>query len=288
MSTSDLLQRMPAVLIFSLGFTFLTGTVIASENSVGRIPFVISDENEVLVASQETSAISEQASSNWAGLSSLKFGEQEDTSSVGTPGSLAEVYLGRVAEKHKEARKTGGVLGLVAGTALVVGGFVIASDQDIEDAGSVGATFIVLGLAMDGLAIWRLKTPSRAEREFDNVLGIADPAQRERAGREALISLADDARTVRIMSGIVYAIFSAYFFIAQPSDSYYEYYEVGSLDNLMGASYGALALYTLATKSTEEKALQRYLEESKREQGMGLRLGVGPSGRVQVALVLSF
>lgn len=288
MSTSDLVQRMLPVLIFSLTFTFLTGPVIASENSVGRIPFLISDEDEVLVASQEASAIPEQASSNWAGLSSLKFGEQEDTSSVGTPGSLAEVYLGRVAEKHKEARKTGGVLGLVAGTALVVGGVAIASDQDIEDAGSVGATFIVLGLAMDGVAIWRLKTPSRAEREFDNVLGIADPVQRERVGREALISLADDARTGRIVGGISLAIFSAYFFIAQPSDSYYEYYEVGSLDNLMGAVYGGLALYTLVTKSTEEKALQRYLEESKQGERMGLGLGIDPSGRGRIALALSF
>ena len=288
MSTSDLVQRMLPVLIFSLTFTFLTGTIIASENSVGRIPFLISDEDEVLVASQEASAIPEQASSNWAGLSSLKFGEQEDTSSVGTPGSLAEVYLGRVAEKYKQARKTGGVLGLVAGTALVVGGVAIASDQDIEDAGSVGATFIVLGLVMDGVAIWRLKTPSRAEREFDNVLGIADPVQRERVGREALISLADDARTGRIVGGISLAIFSAYFFIAQPSDSYYEYYEVGSLDNLMGAVYGGLALYTLVTKSTEEKALQRYLEESKQGERMGLRLGIDPSGRGRIALALSF
>jgi len=287
MSTSDLVQRMLPVLILSLTFTFLTGTVIASENSVGRIPFLISDEDEVLVASQEASAIPGQASSNWAGLSSLKFGEQEDTSSLGTPGSLAEVYLGRVAEKHKEARKTGGVLGLVAGTALVVGGVAIASDQDIENAGSVGATFIVLGLAMDGVAIWRLKTPSRAEREFDNVLGIADPVQRERVGREALISLADDARTGRIVGGISLAIFSAYFFIAQPSDSYYEYYEVGSLDKLMGATYGARALNTLVTMSTEAPAVQRSFADSTQGARMGPRSGSAPTGTGRIALALS-
>lgn len=73
MSTSDLFQRIPTILIFSLTFTFLTSTVTASENSIGRIPFLISNEDEVLVASQEASAIREQASSNWAGLSSLKF-----------------------------------------------------------------------------------------------------------------------------------------------------------------------------------------------------------------------
>ena len=57
------------------------------------------------------------------------------------------------------------------------------------------------------------------------------------------------------------------------------------------ATLGSMAYFALMiviSESPEEIAFQKYLEESKQGQEVGLRLGIDPSGRVRVALVLSF
>ncbi len=288
MSTSDLFQRMPAVLIFSLGFTFLTSTVTASENSIGRTPFLISNEDEVSVASQEASAIPEQASSNWAGLSSLKFGEQEDTSSVGTPGSLAEVYLKRLAGEQAWAKM--GWAGLLGGALLTAAGVYMFTTATLEGQGYAavaGAGLIGSGLLMGGVGLYYMDCRGRVERQIDRLLNITDPVQRERVGHETLASLAHGARVARIAFAVSIAGFAAaggYIFLNEyggfPLQTVLTFATLGSM------AYFALKILT--AESPEEIAFQKYLEENKQGQKVGLRLGIDPSGGVRVALVFSF
>jgi len=56
----------------------------------------------------------------------------------------------------------------------------------------------------------------------------------------------------------------------------------------MGSIFGAIALYELIKKSSEEKTLQRYLEESKKENRTGIRWGIDPYGNGRIALLFSF
>jgi len=286
MSTSDLVQRMPAVLIFSLTFTFLTSTVTASENSVGRIPFLISSQDEAPAASQEASAIPEQASSNWGSMLDLRYVEREDTDPTGNPRSLAEVYLKRLAEEHSEDWKRRGRLGLVGSALGVAGGVYYMVTSDVGYHRFAGAALAISGVFMGSVGVHYLSSPSRVEREIDRLLSITDSVQRERVGQETLASLAHSARRAQIFSAISVAGFA----VAWGYPLLIESYEpVDVAVNMLCTGcivYSALSILT--SESPEEIAFQKYLEERRQGQAMRLQLGVGPSGRVQVALVLSF
>lgn len=148
MATQDLVQRRPAVLIFSLIFAFLPGTTIASENSAGRIPFLISSKERAL-SPYERNQLPLQAGPNRGYVSNLRYGQQEDASSVETSGSLAEVYLGRLADKYEIADKFYPWI-LAMGTGFIAFGAAIAvadvvTTEDIEDAGTMSSFCVVYG-----------------------------------------------------------------------------------------------------------------------------------------------
>lgn len=104
--------------------------------------------------------------------------------------------------------------------------------------------------------------------------GVADLTERERIGREALISLADKGRRDRIILGLLWDAVLIYHLVYPP--------------RISAVIAGAGATVSFLSKSPEEKALQRYLEEVKQGQGMGIRLGIDPWGGGRIVLVLSF
>jgi len=287
MSKLRLVQKINRVLIFALTFIFLINTGFAFESSSDNI--FKKEVNKENILWQKGKEFSEPARLNWRNPLHLEYAQQQNANSTETSTSLAEFYLGRLAEKGKAERRIAEIGSLVLGTlCLSVGIFLLV------DNGSAGAVLVGSGLVMDGLGIWCLKRRSPAEREFDNLLGIENVIERERVGREALFSFADKAQRRRILSAISSGGLSIYFFVARPYRSLgnkdkdgdveiIEYYDV-----LIGSIFGALALYDLMRKSTEEKILQRYLEESEKENRTGLRWGIDHNGNGRIALLLSF
>ena len=287
MSKLRLVQKINTGLIFSLIFIFLINTGFAFENNIGNISKVGVDRENFLW--QKAGEFSKHNRLNCKNVLHLEYAQEQEVNSAEKLGSLAEFFLGRLAEKGKAERRIAGIGSLVLGTlCLSVGIFLLADDD------SAGALLVGSGLVIDGLGIWCLKRRSPAEREFDNLLGIENVIERERVGREALFSLADKAQRGRILSAISSGALSIYFFVARPYKSLenkdkdgdiemMEYYDV-----FMGSIFGALALYELINKSTEEKVLQRYLEESEKENRTGLRWGIDSGGNGKIVLLFSF
>ena len=289
--------RQLVILMCALSLGFLPSVAGAYEGYLTGVPTAVPGRNEICVL--ENGGLAIQKPYVWKSPDSLglSHGEHENLSPAGGSGSLAEIYLGRVAEKSKHARTMSGVGCLILGTGTIVLGAAIVGDEVVDNSQVVGGALLGFGVVVDAVSLWLLSTPSRAERELDNVLGITNLERRERVGHEVLVSLAEGARTNRILEGVSCAIASGYFFMAQPYKTYEGAFgwgystmaeESSPLNFAMGASYGALSLYYLMTKSTEEKALQRYLEESKQGQQLGLRLGVDPFGKGRIALSFSF
>jgi len=212
MANSGVGKKMRAVLTFSLIFILLIDAGFAFENSVSNAPKVANGKEDALW--QQGKEFSELTKINRRNVLNLKYAQQQNANSVKSSSSLAELYLGRLAEKGKADRRIVGILSLVSGTLYLSTGIWLLIDNK-----SGGDLLVASGLAIDGLGIWYLKTPSRAERELDNALRIEDVAEREKAGREALFSLADKAQRGRILSAILSGAFSIYCFVAKPYSS---------------------------------------------------------------------
>lgn len=287
MSKLRLVQKINTGLIFSLIFIFLINIGFAFENNIGDISKVGVDKENILWQKAEEFPRSNRL--NCKNMLSLEYAQEQEANSAETSSSLAEFYLGRLAEKGKAERRIAGIGSLVLGTlCLSVGIFLLADDA------SAGALLVGSGLVMGGLGIWCLKRRSPAEREFDNLLGIENVIERERVGREVLFSFADKAQRGRILSAIFSGAMSIYFLVARPYKSLENKHKEGDVeimeyyDVLTGSIFGALALYDLMRKSTEEKVLQRYLEESEKENRTGLRWGIDPYGNGEISLLISF
>ena len=210
------------------------------------------------------------------------YGQEENINSEEKSESLAEGYLKRLAERSKRGRKTRGIVTLLGGGVLLVSGVALLSSADEEDFfggifGSIfGAAAIASGAVLAGGGIYNLSIPSRAEREFEDILSISDLAQRERAGYGALSSLAARGRRRRIFWGILWAGISAYILTREYS-------------SFLGAGiYGAFAVYEFTRKSPSERAFQSYLKEKEFQNKLKFRLGVMPYGGVKIGFVYSF
>ncbi len=180
--------------------------------------------------------------------------------------SLAEVHLGRLSAKKKELRIIDGVGTLAIGTTLLIWGAIIA-DKDYESADIIGGAIMGLGAVIDGVGIWRLSSKSRAEEEYENVKSISNINQRESSGRAALNALADDAHSARMYRGFGSLAASIGMFIARPYktlkiEGWKTVYEDSPVNDYFGITFGALAIYNFTFPDSEEKALERYEQES--------------------------
>jgi len=210
------------------------------------------------------------------------YGQQEYINPEEESGSLAEGYLKRLAKRSKRSRKTWGTIGLVGGGAFIASGVALLSSADDADSwggfweGLFGGMAIVTGVVLAGGGALALAIPSGAERELDDVLSISDSRHRERASHVALLSLAARGRRKRILSGILWAGFSAYALFSEEGSA------------LIAAEYGGLAVYNLMRKSRAERAFQSYLKEKEFQNKLEFHLGILPYGGVKIGFVYSF
>ncbi len=191
-----------------------------------------------------------------------KYGQEQEIGSEEKSDSLAEGYLERLAERNKRRRKTWGAAGLIGGGVFI--GLGVSALSSAESSGGwegfgealAGAMLIATGAGgVVGGAI-SLAFPSGAERELKDVLRISDPAQRERACREALSFLASRGKRRRIIAaGISIAAFFAYILSSEDTESY-----------IWAATDGAYAFYELTRKTAAERAYQNYLKESEHQR----------------------
>jgi len=287
MSKLRLVQKINTGLIFSLIFVFLINTGFAFENNIGNISKAGVDKENILW--QKAEEFPRPNRLNCKNVLSLEYAQEQKANSAGTSTSLAEVYFGRIAQRHKAKRRIIGVGSLAFGTLYLFMGILL-----LPESGGGGGLLMGSGVVMGGLGIWCLKARSQAEKEFDSLLKIEDIQERERVGREALFSFADKAQRGRILSAISCGALAIYFFVARPYKSLenkdkdgdiemMEYYDV-----LIGSIFGAVTLYNFLVKSGEEKALQRYLKENGRENRTEIRLGIDPYGNGKIVLLFSF
>jgi len=234
-------------------------------------------------ASLSRIATVESGRQNWGDRYNFLCRQQKDINPEEESESLAEGYLRRFAGRNKKSRKTAGTVALVGGPVLFVIGYALLSSAEEEEdwfegIGKVfgGAMLMASGVVCVVGGSLALAVPSRAEREFDDVLSISDSGHRERASREALSSLAARGRKRRIFGGIICAGFSAYFLAARESSF------------LLAAEYGGLAVYNLMRKSRAERVFQSYLKEKEFQNKLEFRVGIMPYGGVKIGFVYSF
>jgi hypothetical protein len=219
---------------------------------------------------------------NWGDRYNLLYGQQEYINPEEKSESLAEGYLKRLAERSKRSRKTWGTIGLVGGGVFLAAGVALLSSAEEEGGwesfgkGLAGLMLVSAGVGGVVGGTLALAIPSGAEREFDNVLSISGPGQRERASHEALSSLAARGRRRRIFGGILWAGFSALALFS------------GDGSFLLAAEYGAFAAYNLMRKSRAERTFQSYLKEKEFQNKLEFRLGIMPYGGVKIGFVYSF
>ncbi len=206
----------------------------------------------------------------WGYKYSPKYGQGQVIGSEGKPESLAEGYLKRLAERKKKGRKTWGAVGLIGGgLCLGLGASAISSAE--EEGGWAGFWEDIFGVMLIatgtagvvGGALF-LAIPSGAEREYKDVVKISDPAQRERACREALSLLASRGKRRRIYTaGISIAGFFVYVLASKDAESY-----------TSAATFGAFAIYELTRKTAAERAYQNYLIESEYQRRIKQLIGI--------------
>ncbi len=199
-----------------------------------------------------------------------KYGQGQEIGSEEKSESLAEGYLERLAERNKRSRKAWGAAGLIGGGLFI--GLGVSALSSAESSGGwegfgealAGAMLIATGAGgVVGGAI-SLAFPSGAERELKDVLRISDPAQRERACREALSFLASRGKRRRIIAaGISIAAFFAYILSSEDTESY-----------IWAATDGAYAFYELTRKTAAERAYQNYLKEIEYQRKIKKLIGI--------------
>lgn len=225
---------------------------------------------------QEKLATSNCGIQNWVGLPNLIYGQQKYISSMGSPESLAEDYLQRLAEdleKHKLRREVYGYTGMLGGAALVVFGVALSRYGDIEPSGSY--FIMMLGGLASGAGILQKISVNHAERELNKVLSISNPAQREVAAQKALASLSTVGQSGRVLAGLLGVTSCVPFLFTKDTA-------------VFGLLFGVGGVYALIKKSPEEKAYNNYLKERRQRKEIGLRIGTGPYGGVRICLALSF
>ena len=240
---------------------------------------------------QEKLANSNCGIQNWVGLPYLGYRQQKYISSMGSPESLAEDYLKRLAEdleKHKLRREVYGYTGMLGGAALAVFGVALSRYGDIEP--SIGGPLITIigGLAF-GTGIVQKVSANHAERELNKVLSISDPAQRESAAQQALASLATKGLVGRILTSALSATSCVLFLIGKEKEYTDGFREKRTMSQyIFGALFAAGTVYSIAKKSPEEKAFHNYLKEKRQRKELEVRLGTGPYGGIRFSLALSF
>ncbi len=197
------------------------------------------------------------------------------------PTSRAERYLHDLALSAKRARTFGYVF-LGAGAVMVAGGIAVMAG--IEDSDGFEGFFKALGgivLVGGGAALMvggagTLIIASGPERRYTVVKSLSDPVERERASREALVSLARSGKTKRYVSAGVLSALAVY--------------ELATSSDAQSALFpGALAALQFLLKSREEKAYARFLADEGVPPGrIDVGFGPGPHGGLRMVLTASF
>lgn len=157
-------------------------------------------------------------------------------------------------------------------------------DSDIST--STRIAMGAIGLIGTGKGISMLLRPSRAEQALTRISNIEDVSERERVGRNLLHTFADSLKRKRVMLGLGFLGIAAYHLIAKP----YEDSETQSsnFDQQSALANSVFGMSMLIFKSPEERAYQRYLVETGKDNGPSINLAINPLSRHQFFIYVSF
>lgn len=197
------------------------------------------------------------------------------------PTSRAERYLLDLAVAAKRARSFGYVY-LGAGAVMVAGGIVILAGVEDSDGfegffRTLGAIFLIGGGGTAIVAgVGTLLIASGPEGRYEAVKRISDNLERERASREALVSLARSGKTKRFVSAGILSALAVYTLLSSSEAS-------------SALVPGALAAFQFLRKSREERAYARFLaDEGIAPERIDVRFGPGPRGGFRIVLTAAF
>jgi hypothetical protein len=271
-------------IVIILFFFIVSISVFAQDKSLFFGNFSLTERTKFLGASTV-----KNRSQNWGDVYNLIYVQRKNISSEEKPGSLAEGYLRRLAERSKKIRKTRSAVGFIGGgICLGIGAAVISSVDEYggfwEGFGEALAGAMLMGVGTVGVigGTLSLVIPFSAEREHKDVLRISDLAQRERASHEALSSLAARAKTWRIVIGAAFAAAAVSLFIENKKLSNFQE------SSFVPATYAGLAAYSFLRKTLAERTYQNYLKEKEYRKELALRIGIMPYGGVKIDLAFSF
>lgn len=168
-------------------------------------------------------------------------------------GPSAESCVSTLAHDERTGRKIGG--GVLTGMGCV---FILIGAQSKDNDSASGA--LIAGVILAGLGLYTLSVPGYVESEYNRILKIEDPLEREEMAYTVLTHIAHKAKVERISTAISSAVCCLYnltygsSFDANSSESFY----------YNALLCGALSVYYFMVESPAERMLREYQEGQKR------------------------
>lgn len=187
-------------------------------------------------------------------------------------GPSAESFVSTLAHDERKERMIAG--GILTGMGLL---FIVGGTDTDDDSSSP----IIGGLVLTGLGLYSLIVPGYIESQYNRLMKIEDPQEREEAAYTVLMHIADKAKIERISNAIVSAALSFYCFTAH---SDYEY--TRNYYNYYGFLFGGLSVYYFLVESPAERMLKEYKEGQK--QNGSFAIIPRPDGSIAAVYSLAF
>jgi len=191
-------------------------------------------------------------------------------------GPSAEIFVSTLAHEEKMNRKVGG--GALLGTGLLFIGIGVSTDRHESH---VADFFYLTGAVSAGVGVYLLAVPGYAESEYQRILKIEDPLEREQVSYSVLTHIANKAKVERLSRAVSSAALCLYYLSGKPdyySSSYY-YYNVFLL--------GGTSVYSFLVESPAERMLKDYRERQKAMNG-SLAIVPGLDGSISAVYSLAF
>lgn len=190
-------------------------------------------------------------------------------------GPSAESFVSTLAHSEKINRKIGG--GVLTGTGLLFIAFGASTNRHSE---YVSEFFYITGTISTGVGVYLLAVPGYAESEYERIIRIRDPLEREQVSYTVLTHIANKAKVERLAGAISSAALCLYYLMAEPQYNDKNYFHYNAL------FFAGTSAYSFLVESPAERMLKDYREGQK---GNGsFAIVPGPDGSISAVYSLAF
>lgn len=190
-------------------------------------------------------------------------------------GLSAESFVSTLAHDERKDRKIGG--GVLTGMGLLFIGLGAATDNNDAQ----GALLICGGITA-GIGLYVLAVPSYIESEYERIIRIKDPREREEVSYSVLTHVANKARVERLSGAVMSGALCLYCLVAGPDYLYYN----DNNHTYNALVLGAISIFSFLVESPAEKMLKEYKEGQKRSGHFAII--PRPDGSISAVYSLAF